>query len=230
MVRSWSLASKCGQVEIAWSRVENVGVCCVKRHVGIRGLTMKKVTVSVCLLCACWLAGRGVAEDAFVYPTLPGTNLRDYSKPGARIEDDKIYPTLPGSSLRDYSKPGARIEDEKIYPTLPGSSLRDYSKPGVKIEENNIHPTLPGAGIRDYSKPGARIESDRPLSDSGAGLWHYQNSRPKESETSGIRPVSPSDATNNARSTPRAQNDRIFEDAPGMPDPNDDPFPSSDEK
>ena len=215
---------------------------------------MKKVTVSVCLLCACWLAGRGVAEDAFVYPTLPGTNLRDYSKPGARIEGDmiyptlpgsslrdyskpgariegdKIYPTLPGSSLRDYSKPGARIEDEKIYPTLPGSSLRDYSKPGVKIEENNIHPTLPGAGIRDYSKPGARIESDRPLSDSGAGLWHYQNSRPKESETSGIRPVSPSDATNNARSTPRAQNDRIFEDAPGMPDPNDDPFPSSDEK
>ena len=215
---------------------------------------MKRVTVSICLLCACWLGGRGVADDAFVYPTLPGTNLRDYSKlgartegdkiyptlpgsnlrdyskPGARIEDGKIYPTLPGTNLRDYSKPGARIEDDKIYPTLPGTGLRDYSKPGVKIEENNIHPTLPGGGIRDYSKPGARIESDAPLSDSGAGLWQYQNSRPEAPEAPGFRPGTPSDATNNAPFPPRARNNRIDETTPEIPTPNDDPFPGSGEE
>ena len=45
-----------------------------------------------------------------VNPTLPGTNIRDYSRSGARIEGDNIYPTLPGTSYRDYSKPGYRIE------------------------------------------------------------------------------------------------------------------------
>lgn len=46
-----------------------------------------------------------------------------------------IYPTLPGSSLRDYEKAGYIIENGVAYPTLPGSSLRDYSKPGFVIEK-----------------------------------------------------------------------------------------------
>ena len=52
------------------------------------------------------------AEDATVYPTLPGTSIRDYSRPGVKIEGDKAYPTLPGTSIRDYSKPGYKIDSE----------------------------------------------------------------------------------------------------------------------
>ena len=50
--------------------------------------------------------------DATVYPTLPGTSIRDYSRPGAKIKDNEVYPTLPGTSIRDYSKPGYRINPE----------------------------------------------------------------------------------------------------------------------
>lgn len=53
-------------------------------------------------------------------------------------EDDySIYPTLPGTEIRDYSRPGATIEGNTIYKTLPGTNIRDYSKPGYKIEKKN---------------------------------------------------------------------------------------------
>ena len=52
-----------------------------------------------------------VAQDRTLYPTLPGTGVRDYSKPGWKVEGDKIYPTRPGTNLRDYSKPGYRLEE-----------------------------------------------------------------------------------------------------------------------
>ena len=77
------------------------------------------------------------AEDTTIYPTLPGTSVRDYSKPGLKIEGNEAYPTLPGTNIRDFSKPGLRIEGDKVYPTLPGTNIRDYSKPGYKIEWNN---------------------------------------------------------------------------------------------
>ena len=57
-------------------------------------------------------AGGTNAQDATVYPTLPGTSIRDYSRPGAKIEGNKVYPTLPGTSIRDYSKPGYKIDPE----------------------------------------------------------------------------------------------------------------------
>jgi hypothetical protein len=50
------------------------------------------------------------ADDVKVYPTLPGTSIRDYSQPGVKIEGDNAYPTLPGTNLRDYSKPGHKID------------------------------------------------------------------------------------------------------------------------
>ena len=50
-------------------------------------------------------------------------------------ERSTIYPTIPGTSIRDYSRPGAKIEGNKVYPTIPGTSIRDYSKPGYKIEK-----------------------------------------------------------------------------------------------
>ena len=74
------------------------------------------------------------AQDAKVYPTHPGTSIRDYSKPGVVIDGDKVYPTHPGTSIRDYSKPGAVVDGNKIYPTHPGTSIRDFSKPGYTIE------------------------------------------------------------------------------------------------
>ena len=56
--------------------------------------------------------GETNAQDATVYPTLPGTSIRDYSQPGAKIEGNKVYSTLPGTSIRDYSKPGYKIDPE----------------------------------------------------------------------------------------------------------------------
>ena len=50
-----------------------------------------------------------------------------------------IYPTLPGTDIRDYNQPGVRIErNGNAYPTLPGSNIRDYSRPGFKIDEVTI--------------------------------------------------------------------------------------------
>lgn len=50
-----------------------------------------------------------------VYPTLPGTDIRDYSEPGLVIEryhdgTEVGYPTLPGTAIPNYSQPGYRIE------------------------------------------------------------------------------------------------------------------------
>jgi hypothetical protein len=68
-----------------------------------------------------------------------------------------MFPPLPGTPLRDHSKPGWIIEGNNAYPTVPGTSLRDYGKPGYTIERHDnesttFHPTLPGTSIRDYGK------------------------------------------------------------------------------
>jgi len=74
------------------------------------------------------------AKDVTIYPTVPGTNIKDYSKPGIRIEGNTAYPTIPGTKIRDYSRPGVRIEDDTIYPTIPGTNIRDFTQPGLKME------------------------------------------------------------------------------------------------
>jgi hypothetical protein len=53
------------------------------------------------------------AGGVTVYPTLPGTNFRDYSRPGAQVEDKTIYFTIPGTNFRDYSRPGLKIESDE---------------------------------------------------------------------------------------------------------------------
>jgi hypothetical protein len=80
------------------------------------------------------LAAEAFGQSQDIYPTLPGTSIRDFSKLGVHIEGDKAYPTLPGTNLRDYSKPGTIRQGDTIYPTLPGTSIRDYSRPGWRIE------------------------------------------------------------------------------------------------
>ena len=92
------------------------------------------IIVSILAIGTCLSA---IAGDVTVYPTMPGTNIRDYSRPGMKIEDNNIYPTIPGTDIRDYSRPGARIEDDNIYPTIPGTNVRDYSRPGLKVESDD---------------------------------------------------------------------------------------------
>ena len=100
---------------------------------------MKKigeVLVLLGVLGMLWFAWVLTSYGETIYRTIPGTNIRDYSQPGVRIEGDSAYPTLPGTSIRDYSQPGAIMQGDTIYPTLPGTNLRDYSKPGYKIDED----------------------------------------------------------------------------------------------
>jgi len=119
------------------------------------------------------LSWKGDKKEMAVYPTYPGTNMRDFSSPGIKMERDSsgnllAYPTLPGSNCRDFSQAGIRIEEDRngnlsIYPTYPGTNMKDFSKPGLRIEKDpkgdvSIYPTYPGMGIRDFSKPGIRIE------------------------------------------------------------------------
>ena len=94
-----------------------------------------------------------VAERVVVYPTSPGSNMRDWTQPGVVYEDNgsgrvHVYPTCPGSNYRDLSQPGYVIEKTgsgrtTIYPTLPGSRLRDRSSPGYVVEEERDYLELP---------------------------------------------------------------------------------------
>ena len=91
------------------------------------------------------VAATAEAEQWDVYPTWPGTTMRDISKPGTVYEEDGrgrlvVYPTEPGMSLPSFSEPGMIIEREGrgrsvVYPTTPGTRLRDFSRPGYVIEE-----------------------------------------------------------------------------------------------
>jgi uncharacterized protein YtpQ (UPF0354 family) len=102
---------------------------------------MKKHLITLCAVVAVAVQA-SFAQETRVYPTLPGTSFRDYSRPGAKLETQGnsivLYPTLPGTSFRDHSRPGARLETRgnsiSVYPTLPGTSFRDYSRPGLVIE------------------------------------------------------------------------------------------------
>ncbi len=61
-----------------------------------------KTTIVVALALSL-LAAPVLARDV-MYPALPGTSLRDHSKPGRLIEGNNIYPTIPGTPIRDYGK------------------------------------------------------------------------------------------------------------------------------
>lgn len=114
-----------------------------------------RVVMGVCLFALPGFAG----EEAMIYPTLPGTTLRDYSKPGIRVERDSLgneyaYPILPGSNLRDYSQPGIKVERNA---TRDDSISRPFSDVGV---QNPLEPrSRSGSGSTDEDP------SQRPLSE-----------------------------------------------------------------
>lgn len=89
--------------------------------------------------------------------TLTGVTLFIAMAFSAGIRADGIYQTLPGTNIRDYSKPGLVQQGDAIYQTLPGSNIRDYSAPGYKVQGSVIRQTLPGSNIIDYSKPGYSV-------------------------------------------------------------------------
>ncbi len=60
-------------------------------------------TTTVVALALSLLAAPVLARDV-MYPALPGTSLRDHSKPGRLIEGNNVYPTISGTSIRDYGK------------------------------------------------------------------------------------------------------------------------------
>jgi len=58
---------------------------------------------------------------------------QSFSPPSQR---SVVYPTLPNSGIRDYSRGAVGIvENGKVYPTLPNSTLRDYSRGAVGVVE-----------------------------------------------------------------------------------------------
>jgi len=69
-----------------------------------------------------------------------GQHPRDLIRPNARSRTTTVYPTLRGTQIRDYSKPGVRIEEDaygtSVHPTAPYSNVRDYRKPGWRIEHD----------------------------------------------------------------------------------------------
>ncbi len=95
--------------------------------------TNTKQTIMTVILAGLALLFAGVVSADAIYQTLPGTNIRDYSKPGLVHQGNTVYQTLPGSSIRDYSKPGYTQQGGTVYQTLPGTNIRDYSKPGYSI-------------------------------------------------------------------------------------------------
>jgi hypothetical protein len=47
-----------------------------------------------------------------LYPTYPGTNTRDYSKDGLKVEGNRAYQTYPGTNTIDYGQPWYKVEPD----------------------------------------------------------------------------------------------------------------------
>jgi len=57
------------------------------------------------VLSALAFGGSALAQY-YINPTIPGTNVRDYSQPGMGFSGNNAFQTFPGTNVRDYSKPG----------------------------------------------------------------------------------------------------------------------------
>jgi hypothetical protein len=98
-----------------------------------------------------------VYGQTMVYPTVPGTNMRDYTKSGLKIEDNIIKQTIPGTSMEDFSKPRIKIEyysnDIILKQTYPGTNMEDFTKPRMKVEAD----PYPVLEYPDYSTPAEEV-------------------------------------------------------------------------
>lgn len=74
-----------------------------------------------------------ISADQYMHPTVPGTSIRDYSRPGYVIESGPNPGT--GTSYGGWEAPApSSAPPAVLYPTIPGTSIRDYSAPGYQIE------------------------------------------------------------------------------------------------
>ena len=87
---------------------------------------------AVCLMLP--LAATVAAAETLLHPTLPQSDVRDWSRPSVVIEGDSGYVTHPGTTIRDWSQPGFRIENGEIYQTIPQSDIRDWSEPSYQVD------------------------------------------------------------------------------------------------
>lgn len=91
---------------------------------------MKHVIITL-LILACASVG---AQDYCDWDChLPYTEYRE------------IWPTYPGTEIPDYTRPGylserrispltGRVTEESVYPTHPGTMIPDYTRPGYTID------------------------------------------------------------------------------------------------
>lgn len=52
-----------------------------------------------------------VPRNTYIYPTIPGTTIRDYRQPGFVIDQQGLVrPTIPGTTIPDLRSPSYIIE------------------------------------------------------------------------------------------------------------------------
>lgn len=99
------------------------------------GMTVHQHSITSALILILLLSTTAFARNRHFYPTIPGTQFRNYSKPGVVIQEDgKVYQTVPGTNFRDYSAPAYIQQGNHIQPTVPGTYFPDYAQPGYIVQ------------------------------------------------------------------------------------------------
>jgi hypothetical protein len=91
---------------------------------------MIKIIFCLRLVSLALLGATPSFADRAIYPTYPGTNVRDYSQPGYVEKGNNIYPTLPGTDVQDVRRPGYTRKGDALYPTDPGTNVQDFKWDG----------------------------------------------------------------------------------------------------
>ena len=83
---------------------------------------------TIAAICLALLSAASDAQTTTIYTTIPGTQLRDWSRPGYQVDHFQggVYRTLPGTSVRDWSAPGWVIQrDPAFEPLMPSVDMWD---------------------------------------------------------------------------------------------------------
>ena len=85
---------------------------------------------------ALFLLSFAVNADTIIIPTRPGTTIKDYSKPGYRIQNGVIYETRPGP-LGIINQMGTtyKREGNVMVPHKGILGPQDFTKPSLSLED-----------------------------------------------------------------------------------------------
>lgn len=83
-----------------------------------------------------------LVAETVIWPTFPGTNIPDKTKPAMVKDGNVIYETYPGIAVRDYNRPAHVIQDNgngtsTIYETFPPGNIPNKMNGGYTIENRN---------------------------------------------------------------------------------------------